>query len=234
MAHQRGDAEAGGEAGERPHPRALGCRGGGGCGGSGGRRCGLGRLGGCGIGSSRRRAALHARGAAAADALGFGRTGREPGRQHGKRQGEDECLHEAVRFKVCTGGGVSSRRARSYEAAMPLISVRLISVHLTSMRREDAAVSRKCKRLRATPMIAVDAPACRAQTRGRRTNLAPRSRGPALHNDPQEVLHENHSHCHRCLVGRCLRPAPAFTPNPGCPASTDLAAGFTPEASFRP
>jgi hypothetical protein len=51
----------------------------------------------------------------------------------------------------------------------------------------------------------------RADSRPLNAMRSPRIGGPALPNDSQEVLHENHSHCHRCFVSRCLSPAPAFT-----------------------
>jgi hypothetical protein len=101
MAHQRGDAEASGEAGDRPEPRALrrcGGRSGRGCGRARGLGRGRGRLGRIRRGA-RRHAALHAGGAAAADPAGVGVAGHGGGRDQGDCESDDERLHSFSRVK---------------------------------------------------------------------------------------------------------------------------------------
>ena len=94
VAHQRGDAEAGGEAGDRAEPGALAARRrarrrGGRAGGLAAVRPARGRFG----RGPRRHAALHAGRAAAADASGKGVAGHRGGRDQGDCESDDERLH---------------------------------------------------------------------------------------------------------------------------------------------
>ena len=93
VAHQRGDAEASSEAGDRAEPRAARRDGRGRCGGGRWRLlcCGCGRARGHRFGRGpRRHAALHADGAAAADAARLGDERQRRRRCENKSDGEDK------------------------------------------------------------------------------------------------------------------------------------------------
>ena len=144
VAHQRGDAEAGGEAGDRAHPRATRRgRGGSARGGrSGGLRDRGGGLGRHRVGGARGHAALHAGGAAAADAARVGDVG------HGGRGGDEEgeCQCELLHCGLHRDGRAGPGAWRSYGSAMtPTPNVRRIVTDARATWRRHARIDRQAR-----------------------------------------------------------------------------------------